>query len=65
MLDWIKNIFKTQPSQNQKGWGYALRERDPNRPINFGHKWIWAAVKTEDTESLLTILNLKGMEKMD
>ena len=65
MFKWIINLIKGNKTQNTKTWGYKLRERDPSQPINFGHKWIWAAVKTEDTEQLLTVLNLKKMEKTD
>jgi len=60
MFNWIKKIFTTKP---KKEWGYKLRERDPSKPINFGHKWVWVAVKTEDTKSLLDILDLKKMGK--
>lgn len=65
MFKWIINLIKGNKAQNTKTWGHTLRERDSTQPINFGHKSIWAAVKTEDTEQLLSILNLKKMEKTD
>jgi len=62
MFKWIKKIFTPKP---KKEWGDELRGRDSSKPINFGHKWIWVAVKTEDTKSILDILNLKNIEKTD
>jgi len=63
MFGWISKIFGQSDSISKSLGEQELEKRDSSKPINFGHKWIWAAVKTENTDSLLKILNLEKLRQ--
>lgn len=69
MFDWIKQLFGQKNRQYEEPQTAALRpepvKRDPTKPINFGHKCIWAAVSTENTELLLKVLDLAKIAESD
>lgn len=59
MFGWISKILGQSSSYPKSLWEQELEARDTAKPINFGHNWVWAAVRTENTDSLLEILKLE------
>ncbi len=63
MFGWISRIFGQNNPRPKSLWEQNLEKRDSTKPINFGHKWVWVAVKTEDTDSLLIVLKLDKVKQ--
>lgn len=63
MFGWISKIFGQDRSSPKSLWEQELEMKDPTKPINFGYKWVWVAVKTENTERLLEVLKLDGVKQ--
>lgn len=59
----ISGVFGQTESKEKSVWEQEIGKRDPGKPINFGYKCVWAAVKTTETEKLLNVLNLEKLEK--
>jgi hypothetical protein len=59
----VSKILCQNSSSPKSLWEQELETRDTTRPINFGHKWVWAAVKTQNTDSLLEILKLERLRQ--
>ncbi|MBC6994084.1 hypothetical protein H9S92_13850 [Lewinella lacunae] len=61
--EWMSKLFGQSSPRPKSILEQELEKRDPTKPIKFGHKCIWAAVKTEDTNSLLKALRLEKQRK--
>lgn len=63
MFGWISKILGQDNPGTKSLWEQNLEKRDGAKPINFGHKWIWAAISTKDTDGLLNYLQLQKLKK--
>jgi hypothetical protein len=63
MFGWIVKMFGQIDSHPKSLWEQEIEKRDTNKPISFGHKWVWAAVKTQNTDSLLGVLKLDQLRQ--
>jgi hypothetical protein len=63
MFGCISKILGQSSSSTKSLWEQELETRDTTKPINFGHKWVWVAVKTENTDRLLGTLQLERIRQ--
>jgi hypothetical protein len=58
-MNWIKRIFGNKEKKFEIPERYKyLSIKDPKKPINFGIKTIWCAVKSDNHENIADYLNL-------
>ena len=65
-MDWFKNLFnkKREEFKIPKRFQY-LENRNPDRPINFGYKTNWAAVKSDDHRAIADFLDFDKSKECD
>lgn len=63
MFSWLSKLFSQSTPPPKSLWEQELEKRDPAKPVNFGYKCVWIAVKTEDTDSLLNALEVTHVQK--
>jgi hypothetical protein len=63
MFGWISKILGLNSPVSKSLWEMELEKRETTKPINFGYKCVWAAVKTLNTDDLLAVLKLDGLKR--
>lgn len=57
-MDTLKGIFKTH--QNKED-AKIIKNNEPEKPKGFGYKCSWLAIKTEDIDKIIRVLDLKNV----